>query len=88
MALDHWHTKAARSTLLVEDLEELRSKYQILAEVELRLRMVNERAFDARPMEFTLNEEALWRLPEVAPLTRSGGRAESPRGGSKTTNVE
>ncbi|KAL7201799.1 hypothetical protein ACSBR1_033491 [Camellia fascicularis] len=63
---DHWHTKANKSTFTVEELEEVRKKYQIPAEIELKLLTSKERVSDARLMEFMLYEEALrggLRLP-------------------------
>ncbi|KAF5934388.1 hypothetical protein HYC85_030559 [Camellia sinensis] len=48
----------------------MREKYQILAEIELKLSTSNERPSDARPGEFSLYEEALKRglrllLPQI-----------------------
>ncbi|THG21094.1 hypothetical protein TEA_003177 [Camellia sinensis var. sinensis] len=56
---DHWHTKADKSTFTTEELEEVRTKYQIPAEIELKLPTSKERVPNARLMEFTLYEEAL-----------------------------
>ncbi|XP_028059423.1 uncharacterized protein LOC114263132 [Camellia sinensis] len=56
---DNWHTKANKSTFTAEELEKVRRKYQIPAEIELKLPTSKERASNARPMEFTLYEEAL-----------------------------
>lgn len=61
VAPDHLHTKDDKSTLPVEYLEELRSRYQIPADVELRVPAVKKRFSDARSMEFTLYEETQWR---------------------------
>ncbi|KAF5933706.1 hypothetical protein HYC85_029877 [Camellia sinensis] len=63
---DQWHTKADRSTLMATDLEVIRERYQIPAEVELLLPTSRERPSTARPEEFSLYEEALkggLRLP-------------------------
>ncbi|XP_028074153.1 uncharacterized protein LOC114276572, partial [Camellia sinensis] len=63
---DQWHTKADRSTLTAADLEVIRGRYQIPAEVELRLPTSGERPSTVRPGEFSLYEEALkggLRLP-------------------------
>lgn len=63
---DQWHTKADKSTLTAADLEVIRERYQIPAEVELLLPTSRERPSTARPREFSLYEEALkggLRLP-------------------------
>lgn len=63
---DHWHTKTDRSTVTAADLEAIRKKYQVPAEIELLFPMSTERPSDARPWEFALYEEALkggLRLP-------------------------
>lgn len=63
---DHWHTKADRSTVSATDLEAMREKYQVPAEIELLLPTSTERPSDARPGKFALYEEALkggLRLP-------------------------
>ncbi|KAF5945843.1 hypothetical protein HYC85_016071 [Camellia sinensis] len=63
---DQWHTKADKSTITAADLEAIREKYQIPAEVELLLPTSRERPSDAKPGEFSLYEEALkggLRLP-------------------------
>lgn len=63
---DHWHTKANKSTVTVVELEGMREKYQVPAEIELLLSTSTERPSDARPGEFALYEEALkggLRLP-------------------------
>lgn len=57
--LDRWPTKANKLMFTTKELEEVRRKYQISAKIELKLPTSNERASDARPMEFTLYEEAL-----------------------------
>ncbi|GMP84445.1 hypothetical protein CsSME_00037974 [Camellia sinensis var. sinensis] len=56
---DQWHTKADKSTITAADLEAIRERYQISAEVELLLPTSRKRPFDARPGEFSLYEEAL-----------------------------
>ena len=66
VAPDQWHTKADKSTITAADLEAIREKYQISAEVELLLPTSRERPSAARPREFSLYEEALnsgLRLP-------------------------
>ncbi|XP_028093398.1 uncharacterized protein LOC114293527 [Camellia sinensis] len=63
---EQWHTKADKSTLTVADLEVIRERYQIPAEVDLLLPTSGERPSTARPGEFSLYEEALkggLRLP-------------------------
>ncbi|XP_028108514.1 uncharacterized protein LOC114307325 [Camellia sinensis] len=63
---DHWHTKADRSMVTAADLEAIREKYQVPAEIELLLPMSTEMPSDARSGEFSLYEEALkggLRLP-------------------------
>ncbi|XP_028061498.1 uncharacterized protein LOC114264966 [Camellia sinensis] len=56
---DHWHTKPDKSTLTVEELEEIRRKYQIPLEIGLRLPTSKEMASDVQPDEFSLYKEAL-----------------------------
>lgn len=56
---DHWHTKADKSTVTAADLEAIREKNQVPAEIELSLPMSMERPSDARPGQFALYEEAL-----------------------------
>ncbi|XP_028116633.1 uncharacterized protein LOC114314353 [Camellia sinensis] len=58
--------RTERQTERVADLEAIREKYQVPAEIELLLSMLTERPSDARPGEFALYEEALkggLRLP-------------------------
>lgn len=55
---DHWHTKADKSTVTAGELEAIRERYQVPAEVELLLPTSTERASDHRPGEFTFYEEA------------------------------
>ncbi|GMP39979.1 hypothetical protein CsSME_00010611 [Camellia sinensis var. sinensis] len=59
---NHWHTKADKSTFTVEELKEMRKKYQIPVEVELKLLISKERTSDVRPIEFALYKEALWEV--------------------------
>ncbi|GMQ09412.1 hypothetical protein CsSME_00052801 [Camellia sinensis var. sinensis] len=64
--LDHWHTKADKSMVTVAELEAIRDKYQVPAEIELLLPTSMKRPSDARPGEFALYEKALkggLRLP-------------------------
>ncbi|THG18971.1 hypothetical protein TEA_002726 [Camellia sinensis var. sinensis] len=56
---DHWHTKADKSTFTVEELEEVRKKYQIPTEISLKVPTSEERASDVYLMEFTLYKKAL-----------------------------
>ena len=56
---DHWHTKADKSTITAAELEAIRERYQIPAEVELVVPKSTERPSDVRPGEFSLYEEAL-----------------------------
>ncbi|CAL5387213.1 unnamed protein product [Camellia sinensis] len=63
---DHWHTKADKSTVTAAELEAIREKYQVPAEIELLLLTSTERPSDARPGEFAFYEETLkggLRLP-------------------------
>ncbi|XP_028093709.1 caldesmon-like [Camellia sinensis] len=53
------HTKADKSTLTAADLEVIRERYQIPAEVELLLPTSREMPSTARPGEFSLYEEVL-----------------------------
>ncbi|XP_028124240.1 caldesmon-like [Camellia sinensis] len=62
---DQWHTKADKSTLTAVDLEVIRERYQIPAEVELLLPTSRERPSAARPGEFSLFEP---RPPPVDPV--------------------
>lgn len=66
VAQDHWYIKVDKLRLTPEKLEEIGKKYQIPENIELRLPMTDERTSNARPIEFTLYEEALnggLRLP-------------------------
>lgn len=88
MVPDHWHTKADKSVLMAEDLEEIRSRYQIPKEVELRIPTAKKRASDARPMEFTLYERGAAWGPEVTPSTVSCGCAKPSRGSPRAIDAE
>ncbi|XP_028060862.1 caldesmon-like [Camellia sinensis] len=70
---DQWHTKADKSTLTAADLEAIRKRYQIPAEVELLLPTSRERPSDARPGEFSLFEP---RPPPVDPIKEQARKEE------------
>ena len=45
---DHWHTKANKSTVTAKELVSIRERYQIPAEIELKLPSTKERPADDR----------------------------------------